>query len=202
MKQILNLSLVGAVFATVFIPDARALAQQGLMKMGFFQPKIEKLHVPTESKNDITSSSSSSSEKPAFQMTMVDQQGKKVSLEDLKGKVVFINFWATWCGPCVAEMPTIQTLYSKFKDKKDVAFVILEVESNKEKATKFMTNKKLDLPVYYPASEIPSEFFRGRMPTTLILDKEGGIAHITEGMADYSGQDIVDFLNEVRAMHP
>ncbi|WP_079666363.1 TlpA family protein disulfide reductase [Soonwooa buanensis] len=195
MKKSFNIMLIGLALSIVFVPEVKAYAQQGLMKLGFFQPKLE---LPAE----ITGNANEPKlvKESNFKMSFVDAKGKSLSLEELKGKVVFMNIWATWCGPCIAEMPSIQKLYDKFKDKEDVAFVILEAESNKDKAVKFMTNKKLDLPVYFPIGNIPSEFFRGSLPTTVIFDKNGNVAHITEGMADYSGDDIVDFLNEVRNM--
>lgn len=197
MKLAFNVSFIGLMLSIIFVPDVKATMQQGLMKLGFFNPKLDETTIiaPQNPNTDPT--------KPAnYKMDFTDQSGKKVNLEDLKGKVVFINFWATWCGPCIAEMPSVQKLYDKFKDNKDFAFVILEAEGNKAKATKFMQNKNMTLPLYYPAGSFPAEFFRGSLPTTVILDKQGNIAHITEGMADYSGQDIVDFLNKVNAMHP
>lgn len=199
MKQVLNISLIGLLLSIIFVPDVKATMQQGLMKLGFFNPDLDtkNLIIPAQNTQDPNSTPIKSAN---YKMNMKDQQGNSVSLEDLKGKVVFINFWATWCGPCIAEMPSIQKLYDKFKDKKDVVFVILEAEGNKAKATKFMENKKLTLPLYYPNGDFPEAFFRGSLPTTVILDKQGNIAHVTEGMADYSGQDIVDFLDKVREM--
>ncbi|MGV4415402.1 TlpA family protein disulfide reductase [Chryseobacterium sp. T1] len=198
MKLAFNVSFIGLMLSIIFVPDVKATMQQGLMKLGFFSPKLDEttILVPSDHLN------ADPNKLANYKMNLTDQSGKKVSLEDLKGKVVFINFWATWCGPCIAEMPSVQKLYDKFKDNKDFAFVILEAEGNKAKATKFMQNKKMTLPLYYPAGDFPAEFFRGSLPTTVILDKQGNIAHITEGMADYSGQDIVDFLNKVSAMHP
>lgn len=198
MKLAFNASFVGLMLSIIFVPEVKATMQQGLMKLGFFNPKLDETSIIAHN-NHLNANPI----KPAnYKMSFTDQKGKKVSLEDLKGKVVFINFWATWCGPCIAEMPSVQKLYDKFKDNKDFAFVILEAEGNKAKAAKFMQNKKMTLPLYYPDGDFPAEFFRGSLPTTVILDKQGNIAHITEGMADYSGQDIVDFLNKVSAMHP
>ena len=134
-------------------------------------------------------------------ITFQDGNGKLIALNDLKGKVVFINFWATWCPPCIAEMPSIQKLYDKVKDDQEIVILTVEVEGKRDKAAKFMERKKLSLPVVYPNSSIPTEFFNGSLPTTVILDKKGNIAHTTMGMADYSGQDIVDFLNELKAMN-
>ncbi len=198
MKKVLNIVFIGLILSMIFVPEVKATMQQGLMKLGFFNPDLEE--------STLTNTTEDAHAQPAepanYIMNMLDQKGNRISLEELKGKVVFINFWATWCGPCIAEMPSIQKLHDKFRDNPDVVFVILEAEGNKAKATKFMESRKLNLPIYYPASEIPSEFFRGSLPTTVILDKQGNIAHITEGMADYSGQDVVDFLNKVIAMHP
>lgn len=198
MKKVFNIAFIGLILMMLFVPEVKATMQQGLMKLGLFNPNLEN----TTLKNTPENLPAEKVETATYKMDLIDQQGKKVSLEDLKGKVVFINFWATWCGPCIAEMPSIQKLYDKFKDNPDVAFVILEAEGNKEKAGKFMEKRKLNLPVYYPDGGFPAEFFRGSLPTTVILDKQGNIAHVTEGMADYSGQDIVDFMNKVIAMHP
>lgn len=198
MKKVFNIALIALFISILFIPEAKATMQQGLMKLGFFNPDLDhsKLSAPSEMQDPKNTGPAN------YVMNLLDQQGNKVSLEDLKGKVVFINFWATWCGPCIAEMPSIQKLHNKFKDNNEIVFVLLEAEGNKAKATKFMESRKLNLPLYYPVGRPPAEFFRGSLPTTVILDKQGNIAHITEGMADYSGQDIVDFLNQVIAMHP
>lgn len=191
MKQVFNITLMGLIFSVLFAAPLSATTPKELRA----------------NSNSGHSPSSATTEKPSgkntgashYTLNLLDQKGNKVTLEDLKGKVVFINFWATWCGPCIVEMPSIQKLYNSLKDNKDIAFVILEIEGNKSKATKFMETKKLDLPLYYPAGKIPAELFRDRLPTTVILDKQGKIAHIEEGLADYSGQDIVDFLNKLTA---
>lgn len=174
----------------LFIPEAKAMMQQGLMKVGFFQPNLENSSNNTQLNTD-----------NSFSFSMVDANGKTLNLEELKGKVVFINFWATWCAPCIAEMPSIQKLYDKVKTDKDIVILTVEIDGKSEKALKFMQNKNLTLPVYFPQSAIPTEFLKGSIPTTIILDKKGNMAHKTIGMADYSGQDIIDFLNELKAMN-
>lgn len=195
-KNWVNAILIAFVAAMLFVPEAKAYVNQGLMKIGLFQPdlstdKLEKLNESVAATNG---------DEPTYRFTAVDKNGKKITLEELKGKVVFINYWATWCPPCIAEMPSIQTLYDKYKGKEDVAFLIVEIENRKDKALKFMEKKNLDLPVFFPEGKIPTEFFKGSLPTTVMLDKKGNIAHITEGMADYSGQDVVDFIEMLREM--
>lgn len=190
IKKNYSTIIIGALALIIlFVPEAKAMMQQGLMKVGLFQPKIEKVEKNISTKAEAN-----------YQFEMIDADGKITKIEDLKGKVVFLNFWATWCGPCVAEMPTIQKLYDKFKDDKDVVILTVEVENKQDKAKNFMANKKLTLPVVFPNSSIPKEFFDYALPTTIILDKQGNIAHTTLGMADYSGQEVVDFLNELKAM--
>lgn len=126
-----------------------------------------------------------------------NEKGEVVSLDDLKGKVVFINFWATWCPPCIEEMPSIQTLYNKFRDNKDVAFVMVDVDNNITGASKFMKKHKLDMPLYVPNSEIPSTFLDGAIPTTAILDKRGSIDVRMEGGRDYSSPAMMEALQSL-----
>ncbi len=175
------------ILVLLFVPEAKAMMQQGLMKLGLFQPKLEKVVTANQGKAN-------------YAFEMLDTNGKTINLEDLKGKVVFMNFWATWCAPCIAEMPSIQKLYDKVKDDKEIVILTVEVEGKSDKVAKFMNRKNLTLPVVYPNSQIPTDFFNGSLPTTIILDKKGNIAHSTTGMADYSGQDILDFLDELKAM--
>ncbi|MCA4782232.1 TlpA family protein disulfide reductase [Empedobacter stercoris] len=190
LKRNYSTIIVGALaLVLLFVPEAKAMIQQGLMKLGLFDPKLEKVEKSSQPETEAN-----------YIFEMVDVDGKTVNMEDLKGKVVFMNFWATWCPPCIAEMPSIQTLYDKVKEDKDIVILTVEVEGKRDKVAKFMERKKLSLPVVYPNSSIPTEFFNGSLPTTIILDKKGNIAHTTMGMADYSGQDIVDFLNELKTM--
>ena len=92
-----------------FSTDAKAFVQEGLMKIGLFQPEI---------KQNSTTILSLSEQR--FQL--IDSNGNKFNLSDLKGKIVFINFWATWCPPCIAELPTIQKLYDHNNNSTDVVF--------------------------------------------------------------------------------
>ena len=127
-----------------------------------------------------------------FKMRTLD--GKTVSFESLKGKVIFMNIWATWCPPCVAEMPNIQKLYDKVGSEK-IAFVMLSVdEAGVEKVKKFIDKKGYTFPVYMPASSFPQEFYSNAIPTTFIISPEGKIVAKQEGMADYDTKEVRDFL--------
>ncbi|MGH2643105.1 MAG: TlpA family protein disulfide reductase, partial [Chitinophagaceae bacterium] len=87
------------------------------MKVGLFRPKIE-LNDPSASNLPVNLSD----------IYFKDGNGHTFSLSSLKGKVVFINFWATWCPPCRAELPSIKKLYEKFKDNNKIMFLMVDVD--------------------------------------------------------------------------
>ncbi len=171
-----------ALFIGLFIwPTSRAFIQQQLMRIGFFQPKFE------------TKQSSGVAENVSF----VTPQDVVIHTKDLHGKVVFINFWATWCGPCIAEMPSIQTLYTKFKNHPDVVFLLVEVDGNHAGANKFIQDRGFDLPVVFPQSNIPPTWLDGTIPSTVILNKKGFLADSKKGMYDYSGKGVEEYIQSL-----
>lgn len=173
----------------LLIPTTRTWMQQGLMKLGLFKPSLEAPVVEgKEGEVDL---------KIGEDVVFLNDNEQRVPLADLKGKVVFINFWATWCPPCKAEMPSIQVLKDKFKDNDSVEFMLVEIDGEKEKANTFMKKGKMDLPIYYPDSSIPREWLGGSIPTTVILDKEGNTVAHHAGMADYSKKEVFDFITEL-----
>lgn len=175
----------------MFWPSSRAFLQQGLMKIGLFKPKVEQ---PVEG-NATTPNDQAVRvvEKAAFE----NSKSEVVNTEDLQGKVVFVNFWATWCGPCVAEMPSIQTLHDQFKDNDEVEFMLVEVEGDMGIAQEFMKKHNLNMPVYIPAGSIPSAWLAGAIPSTIVLDKTGKRVFKHEGMADYSDSGFVDYMKKL-----
>jgi thiol-disulfide isomerase/thioredoxin len=126
-----------------------------------------------------------------------DENGKTISLSSLKGKVVFINLWATWCPPCIHEMPSINELRKTFKDNDDLVFLMVDVDGKIDKASKWMKNKKFDLPVHVPDSEIPRELFTGSIPTTIIVDKKNNIVGRQVGAADYMSAEVIELMKNL-----
>lgn len=112
-----------------------------------------------------------------------DINGNSVSLESLTDKPVFLNFWATWCPPCIAELPAIEELYDDFKD--EVNFVLV---SNENPATvKAFAEKKgyENLPMYF-ASTTPSDFSSNSIPTTFVISEEGKVVLSKKGAARWN----------------
>ena len=128
---------------------------------------------------------------PSF--SIVDANGKTVNLNSFKGKKVFVNLWATWCPPCRKEIPSIQKLYSKV-DKENTVFILLSLDDNFDIAKKYAVSKKMNLPVYYPAENLPSLFNINSIPTTFIFNEKGELAKVINGADDYGRKEYIDLL--------
>lgn len=128
---------------------------------------------------------------PSFKILAMD--GSVINLSDLKGKKVFVNLWATWCPPCRAEIPSIEKLYKK-TDKEKVTFVMLSLDDNFNSAKRFAKAKHLQLPVYYPAENLPPMFNINGIPATFIFDEKGELIKANMGMDDYNTPTYVQLL--------
>lgn len=112
---------------------------------------------------------------PPVDFTLLNLNDKKVTLSDLKGKIVFLNFWTTWCGDCRVEMPLMQKLYIRFKDK-DFVMVAVSLNEPKSVVKKFFDDYKLTFTALLDSNgELGIPFGIRGIPTTYILDKDGGI---------------------------
>ncbi|MCE7042707.1 TlpA disulfide reductase family protein [Dyadobacter sp. CY312] len=154
------------------------------MRIGLFQPAIGDQHKPEDAALPPN-------------VLFKDGDGRIIDLTSLRGKIIFINFWATWCPPCIAEMPSINVLYKTFKNHDNVVFLMVDVDGNYEKADNFMKKHQLDLKVVIPASQIPSILMDETVPTTLIIDKKGKIVYRHKGVADYSNPRLVDMIDQL-----
>src|SRR5690606_1944821 len=143
--------LVIFVIAMLFSPEFKGMVTGNLMKIGLFQPKV-----PKGSTDAAVAEISANSVNEDILFT--NPEGEVINLSAQRGKVVFINFWATWCPPCIAEMPSINTLYSEFRNNDKVMFLMVDVDNNRAKSQKFMDKRKYELPIYTPASSIPSSY--------------------------------------------
>lgn len=132
----------------------------------------------------------------AYNLTLFKPIGEKIKLEKFKGKVLFINFWATWCPPCIAEMPTIETLYNKVSDNENIKFLLISQDPNPEKAVKFMKSNEYPMPYYFQASPVPAVLRSPYIPATFVISKEGEIIYEHGGLADYSSESFRKWLVE------
>lgn len=181
-SNLLNALFVGALLVLLFVPSAKALLIRGLMAVGFFRPSLEKPEV-----------SQSATPNLYFQ----DASGNAVQLKELKGKVVFVNFWAVWCPPCIAEMPSINALHQKLKADTNIVFVMIDADGNLPKSKQFLEARNYNLPVYKVMSDVPESVYGNSLPTTVIFDKQGRIAFRHDGAANYDSGDVEQFLKQL-----
>ncbi|MDA3844436.1 MAG: TlpA disulfide reductase family protein [Candidatus Kapabacteria bacterium] len=116
----------------------------------------------------------------------VDINGKEISLKDFKGKVIILDFWASWCGPCVKELPFLSELYNKYKDQ-GLEVVAVNIDKRSKNAKKFLKRIKFDPNfsiILDNEQKIPPKFNFETMPTTFIIDKTGLIRFIHEGFTE------------------
>jgi len=179
----------------VFSPKAKGLLMTGMVRTGLFDADITGL----EPKPGAVPTAETTGENlPVVSSALfTSSEGTTLDLARLRGKVVFLNFWTTWCPPCIAEMPSVNRLYNKLKNNKNVVFVLADADGKLEKSTAFMKKKKYDLPVYIPTGEIPEQLFRGSLPTTVIINAKGEIVFAHEGMANYDTPEMEKFLNDL-----
>lgn len=132
-----------------------------------------------------------------YNFSLKDLKGNKMSFDQFKGKVIFINLWATWCGPCKAEMPSIQSLSDKLKNE-PIEFVMLSVdkEAALPKVTAYLDNNQYTFPVFMAHGYLPSPLKVSSIPTTLVVSKEGKILMKEVGSRNYDTKKMVNFLIE------
>lgn len=142
---------------------------------------------------------------PAKDFTLVDQNGETHILSDYKGKVVFLNFWATWCPPCKAEMPDIQALYEERGLNKEDVVVIgvaspnLGKEGSEEDIKNYLTENELSFPVVFDIDgSAVMNYQISAYPTTFIIDKDGNVEGYVPGAIpkDFMDKIIDDVLNK------
>jgi thiol-disulfide isomerase/thioredoxin len=179
-----GLTVIMAAFVLILFvsPTAKGWLLQRLVSVGLFKANITKEGIQNQ---------------PAATFLFTDDTGKTMSTADLKGKVVFINFWATWCPPCQAEMPSINALYKKFEKDDRFVFIFINEDDDKEKAKNYLEKNQYTLPLYSRSGMVPNEIFSGSLPTTIVLNKEGKMLLKHEGMADYDTDAFMQQLKDL-----
>lgn len=119
-----------------------------------------------------------------------------INLNELKDKIIFINYWATWCPLCIAEMPSIQSLYNDYKDK--IAFVFITSDS-KVKTSEFYIKNNYDLPTYNLTSNIAPEISTRSLPTTFIIDRNSKLVLKETGASNWNSSKVRIMLDNLIA---
>lgn len=190
-REILEWIAVVSVFLIIYFSgwhvEILGSLQNLILRTGLIQPEVI-----TQKENRISAS---------YQLTLKSPNNELVYLEEFRGKVVFLNFWASWCSPCIAEMPEIHSLYQKM-DKKNYVFLLVTTEKNAQKAFDLVRRKGYDFPVFQIASVIPKTYQSDVIPTTFVIDPQGKIAVKNTGMASYDNNVFIEFLQNLYTAPP
>lgn len=135
-----------------------------------------------------------------YAFTIKDLEGNIKSFDDYKNKVIFLNLWATWCGPCRAEMPSIQKLYNKTQSD-DMVFIMLSIdrEEDEAKVKNYIKRNNFSFPVVMPAGNLTAQLDVPSIPTTFIIDKEGKIIYQKVGSTNYDTEKFRKMLRDIAA---
>jgi len=175
------LAIMAFLFGTGLHTPVFGFLQGLVLKTGIIQPSIEEEDVQLAS----------------YDFQLLDQDGKRVPFSEFKEEVVFINFWATWCPPCVAEMPDIQDLYNEMNEE-GIKFVLISLDDEFQKAKRFVEKKDFNFPIYQLASPLPEVYESSSIPTTYVISPEGKIVVSKSGMAKYNTKKFKDYLRKLK----
>jgi len=133
---------------------------------------------------------------PAF--TLVDEKGNTVSSSQYKGKVIFLHFWATWCPPCVGEIPSISKLYGKYSKNDKIKFLFVLWKDELENADQFFAEKKISLPLLFdPSMTVTEAFGVTGVPETYIIDENGILLNRFIGPAEWDTQEVTLYFDNL-----
>ena len=125
----------------------------------------------------------------AQNFALKDLNRNEVHLEDYRGKVVFLNFWTTWCPACLVEMPSMEKLYREFKNK-DFIILAVDMQEELEQVIKFKKKFKLSFPILLDTDGVVASFYGvTAIPVTYLIDREGNLYAAAIGARDWAGED-------------
>jgi thiol-disulfide isomerase/thioredoxin len=179
-KNILFFGLLIFMFTPAGMP-LRALLIKGV---SFVTSRVENLEITPEDRQTLSN----------VNWQLFDQHGKMVDYNDYKNKVVLINNWATWCPPCVAEMPSLADLYKDYGNKVVFLFV---AHDKPEKVNAFLSKNEMQIPVYFTQTAMPKALQSPTIPTTFVISKNGEIVVKKTGAADWNSGQVHKILDKL-----
>lgn len=185
-KQASNILFGVALLFLFLYPDARPWLMQRMFDAGLFKARMETA-LPKEK---MVSSFPN----------LVDAQGRAVSPNTFQNKVVLINFWAPWCPPCRAEMPSLQHLYKELEHDPRFVILLVDMDGDQQKAGAFLQRKEITIPNFSISSAVDKALFSGTLPTTVVLAPGGKLVWKHEGLANYANPDFRKQLADLVAL--
>jgi thiol-disulfide isomerase/thioredoxin len=176
IEWVVLISVFGILYITGLHTEVLGQLQRAILTTGIISPSVE-----TES--EIAAD---------YNLRLKDSEGNILDMSALKGKTIFMNYWATWCPPCIAEMPNINNLHAEVND--DVEFLMISLDDEPQKAIDFVKKKEYSFPIYFLASSKPSVYSSNAIPSTYVISPEGKIVVSHSGMAKYNSDSFKKYL--------
>lgn len=195
IKNGIFLGVIAVLFITGAHTEVLAFMQRGILKTGLMNPDVEQTAQLADA--DQNAGAMETKEKADLGMRLIDVNGDALSLEDFEGKAIFLNVWATWCPPCIAEMPGINELYKDVKDQ-NVEFVMLSVDQDFGKAIDFKDDKDFEFNIYQLGGPMPSMYASRAIPTTYVIDAQGNLVLTHKGMGDFDTKEFREFIASIQ----
>ena len=136
----------------------------------------------------------------APELPIYDRQGRKVDLAEAKGKVLVVNFWATWCPPCVEETPELSKFWEQYKKRGDVALYAISVDKDWKTIDDFIAKNPSSLPLYHDPKEATAKRFgSSQYPETYIVNRKGRVLFRVQGAVDWSNPEVRSRIDQILA---
>ncbi|MEP1955047.1 MAG: TlpA disulfide reductase family protein, partial [Algoriphagus sp.] len=174
------LSAVAFLYFTGLLPVVIGGLQSVLLSTGLIKPQIE---IP-----DLTD------QQFDYRGKFMTFDGQQLNLESYQGKTLFINLWASWCGPCRAEMPHISELYKSVQNEPDLEFLMIGIDNDIEKSRSFIEGKSWTFPTAHASFGLNQSLQSESIPTTMVVNPEGKIVFYQEGMSNFNTDEFREFL--------
>jgi len=152
--------------------------EEGLLQLLYASVGIQRINPPFKAKD----------------FTLEDLRGSMVSLKDFQGKVIFLNFWATWCGPCRIEMPAMELLWQIFQDD-DFVILAVDVRERRDEVSSFIEKNDYTFPALLdPWGKVANMYGVRAYPTTFLIDGEGKVVGKAVGAREWASKDSFDLI--------
>ncbi|MCR9250544.1 MAG: TlpA family protein disulfide reductase [bacterium] len=180
--------LIGILLILIYTPLGTKITstlQRGILATGLIKPRLE--------------TDESEAQQADYEFTISDRDGNRIDFTNYKGKTIFLNFWATWCGPCIAEMPDINELHNSYKDNDSIEFIMIAVDDDFQKALDYVDEKEYSLPIFKLKTSLPSVYSASTIPTTYVISPRGKIVVERHGIAKYNSESFKEFIRNLNS---
>jgi thiol-disulfide isomerase/thioredoxin len=179
--KVWDVVLIVLLLFVAFNKHAKSVVLRGMMSIGLFRPSIPD-GVPPQTAT-------------LSDFVYKNERGESMSTNALRGKVIFINFWASWCPPCLAEMPSLQKLYDKHKGDSNVVFLFINEDSNRREGSDYLRKNGFTMPLFQASGSVSDIIYSGTLPTTAVVSSHGEVLLKHEGVGNFNTDKFDSWLN-------